>query len=172
MDQLGMALRSAIDLSAKYYAGLLKLSTDYLQSLGTLIVPFTDASGKAATAAPAPPVPPLLLAARAGEEARTAFLVTNSLSQQVTTRVVIRGGEVARRVQSMPETMTLQPGEHSVVQATLVMDASIEVNRDVSGEFAIPELSSKTIPFVVRRLPDSSSAPRSATAGGESKPET
>jgi hypothetical protein len=171
LDQLGTALRSAIDLNAKYYAALLKLSTDYLQSLGALIIPSTATPGPASTATPVSPVPPLLLAARAGEEAQTAFAVTNSLSQPITARVVIRGDEIARRVRAVPETMMLQPGEHCVVKASLLMDASIEVNRDVRGEFAIPELSSQTVPFVVRRLPDSSSAAGSSTTAGEAKPE-
>jgi hypothetical protein len=44
------------------------------------------------------------------------------------------------------------------------IDTAIEVGRDHTGELAVPELASRTIPFVVRRLPgESGAAPEGKT---------
>src|SRR4051812_11927802 len=96
-ERLSEALEGAADLSVRYYAGLLKLSTDYLQSLATLVSGAgagraepgaATATAQAAQTAPAgqttapgpaaPPRPPLLLAGRAGEDATAAFLIENT----------------------------------------------------------------------------------------------
>jgi hypothetical protein len=169
VERLGEALKGAVDLSIRYYAGLLKLSTDYLQSLGTLV----SAAGSAATpppaagAAAAPPRPPLLLAAVAGEDATAAFLIENTLGERVTARVVVRGGGVAGHVTARPEVVSLRSGEQCVIQVRVPVDGAIEVGRDHIGELAVPELASRTIPFVVRRLPGESGAAPEARADPE-----
>lgn len=154
VERLGEALKGAVDLSIRYYAGLLKLSTDYLQSLGTLV----SAAGSAAAQPPAgsttaPPRPPLLLAGVAGEDATAAFLIENTLAGRVTARIVVRGGDIAGRVTARPEVVSLGRGEQCVIQVRVPIDAAIEAGRDYPGELAVPELASRSIPFVVRRLP-------------------
>lgn len=157
MNRLGDALKSAVDLSMQYYTGLLQLSTNYIQSLGTLMATnsiITSASSPAA-AVPASIRPPLLLAASAGQEAVASFLVENTMTARVTARVsVIQSADAAARVSAQPEVVALGPGEQSVIQARVRIDPGMQVGRDHVGEFAIPELASRTIPFVVRRLPD------------------
>lgn len=166
VERLGEALKGAVDLSIRYYAGLLKLSTDYLQSLGTLVAAAGSAAAQPSTAGVAapPPRPPLLLAAVAGEDATAAFLIENTLSERVTARVVVRGGGIAGRVSARPEVVSLGPGEQCVIQVRVPIDGGIEAGRDHTGELAVPELASRTIPFVVRRLPgESAAAPGSGT---------
>src|SRR6185503_18472938 len=92
--------------------------------------------------AAAAPTPPLLLAARADEEARAAFIVENTLPHGVSARVVPRGLPAAVRVVVQPETVTLAPGAHSVVQLSAAIGKQLESDRDYPGELAIPELAS------------------------------
>jgi len=179
-ERLSEALKGAADLSVRYYAGLLKLSTDYLQSLATLVsaagvgiaepaaaahAAQTAASGQtAATGQPAaagqaaPPRPPLLLAGRAGEDATAAFLIENTLADRVMARVAVQGSGLAARALAQPEVVSLGPGEQCVVQLRVRVDGTIEPGRDHFGELSVPELASRSIPFVVRRLPDSAPA--------------
>jgi hypothetical protein len=161
VDIFGEALKGAVDLSVRYYAGLLKLSTDYVQSLGTLITSAgssiadpTSHRSAATNVAPVPPRPPLLLAARAGEDAIAAFLIDNTLSERVTARIVVHGSGVAAHAVVQPEVVSLGPGEQCVVQVRVRVDTSTGSGRDQVGEIAVPELASKTIPFVVRRMRD------------------
>jgi hypothetical protein len=161
VDQFGEALKGAVDLSVRYYAGLLKLSTDYVQSLGSLISTAGSLSSEPAArrSAPAgsvavPPRPPLLLAARAGEDAVAAFLIDNMMNERVTARIVVHGAGMAAHATVQPEVVSLGPGEQCVVQLRTRVDGGTEPGRDHVGEIAVPELASRTIPFVVRRLPD------------------
>lgn len=160
LDRLGDTLRSALDLNARYYAALLDLSTGYLKSLGALVAAGaeTPEEGESVPPPQTRPAAPLLLAARAGEEAAAAFVVENTLAQPVTASVVARGTGSATRAVAVPETMTLQPGEETVVRVSVPIDADVEVGRDHHGEFAIPEMSARSVPFVVRRLPDADPA--------------
>jgi hypothetical protein len=157
-DRVAEALRGAVDLNVRYVTALLKLSTDYLQSLGSLVgaVGGAGAAGpQAATAAPAgraPPVPPLLLVGHAGEEARAAFLVHNALAGPVTAQVVVRGEGSAARAIAEPATLALDPGREAVVTLRVMLDAAVPTECDHPGEIAIPGLSARTIPFVVRRV--------------------
>jgi len=166
VEHLGEALKGAVDLSVRYYAGLLKLSTDYLESLGKLVTAAGTASLQAPVAAAAStPRPPLLLAARSGEEATAAFLIENTLSGRVTARVAVQGSGIAAQVAAQPEVVSLGPGEQCVIQARLRIDPSAELGRDYLGELAVPELASRTIPFVVRRLPDEAPAASGSGTG-------
>ena len=174
-ERLGAALKDAADLSVRYYAGLLKLSTDYLQSLASLVsVAGTGLSQPAAApvppsagAAAVPPRPPLLLAGKAGEDAVAAFLIENTLASQVTARVAIQGMGAAAHAAAQPPVVSLAPGEQCVVQLRVRIDPAIEPGRDHVGELSVPELASRTIPFVVRRLadpPDAASTDRAAAS--------
>jgi len=175
--QLGETLKSALDISLRYYGGLLQLSTGYLQSLGALLArqehgpaaagPAAGAAPAAAASAarPAPPFPPLLLAAIAGREATASFAVENTLSRPVTARLEVRGAGPAARLVPHPELVALDPGEQCVVQARVTIDADMPLGQDLLGELAVPELASRTIPFVIRRLPEADAA---APAAGSS----
>jgi hypothetical protein len=173
-DRLGAALKGAVDLNLRFYTALLKLSTDYVQSLGDLVstagagavaagaTASQQPSGAApprAGAAPTPPIPPLLLAARAGADAVAAFVVENSLGRAVTARVAVRGEGVAGRAAVRPEVVSLGPGERCAVEVRVPVDASVEAERDHLGELSVPELAGRTIPFVVRRLADPPASP-------------
>jgi hypothetical protein len=166
-NRLQDSLKNAIDLNTRFYSSLLDLSTQYLRALGSIIAttgqgqsgPGQSGDPHARPAGPqsnagGSPTPPLLLAARAGEEARAAFIVENTLPHGVSARVVPRGLSTAVRLVVQPETVTLAPGGQSVVQLSAPIGKELDSERDYPGELAIPELASRTIPFVVRRLPD------------------
>ena len=162
--QTGETLKSALDLSARYYAGLLELSTGYLQALGALVAK-KDGGTPAPPQRSAPaPLPPLLLAGTAGEDAAASFLVENTLAERVTARLVVRASGPAGRLAAHPEVVALNPGEQCVIQARVRIDTDMPVGQDLFGELAVPELASRTIPFVIRRLPDPAPAPEPADA--------
>lgn len=167
LDRLQESLKSAIDLNTRFYSSLLDLSTQYLRALGGIVTGAPGPGGDAETraggrtgAGTAPPTPPLLLAARAGEQARAAFVVENTLPQAVSARVVPRGLAAGVRVAVEPETVSLDPGAQCVVQISAAIGPELDSGRDYPGELAIPELASRTVPFVVRRLPDAPAGTR------------
>jgi hypothetical protein len=159
LGRLGETLKAAIDLNGRYYGALLQLSTEYLRSLGNMLTEVVEQS-PSVSAGNSPPAsqgmtPPMLLAAHAGEEARGAFMIENTLRQAVTARVVVSGAGAAGRAVVEPESVGLKPGEECVVQIAVAIDDRVVPGRDEPGEIAIPQLASRTVPFVVRRLADS-----------------
>ncbi|MBX6320847.1 MAG: hypothetical protein IRY94_03380 [Rhodospirillaceae bacterium] len=156
LDRLQASVRSAIDLNTRFYSSLLDLSTQYLRALGGIVAGAAPGpqAGSAAARAAAPPTPPLLLAARAGEQARAAFIVENTLPHAVSARVVPSGLGTAVRIAVEPETVNLEPGAQCVVQVSAAIGPELATDRDYPGELAIPELASRAVPFVVRRLAD------------------
>ena len=158
INRLQDSLKNAIELNTRFYSSLLDLSTQYLRALSGIVVngaqmQSAGPQARAAGGATAAPTPPLLLAAHAGEEARAAFIVENTLPQSVSARVVPRGLPAGVRVVVQPETVTLAPGAQAVVQLSAAIGNELDTDRDYPGELAIPELASRTVPFVVRRLP-------------------
>src|ERR1700743_1773158 len=91
--RVGETLKTALDLSIKYYTGLFRLSSDYLQAVGSLVAKNGEATQNQATSGSAPgspPSPPLLLAAKPGNDATASFLVENTLKEGVTARFAAR----------------------------------------------------------------------------------
>lgn len=150
----GETLRTAVDLSLRYYSGLWRLATDYLRAIGSLAVN----GGTPAAPQPAPPsaapMPPLLLAGRAGEDAMASFIVENTLGEQVTARLEVQASGAAARLTAQPEAVVLGPGEQCVIQARVRIEDDMAVGEDCFGALAVPELASRTVPFVIRRLAD------------------
>jgi hypothetical protein len=153
LDLIGDKLKSAIEINSRYSAALLDLSTSYLKSIGAILAA-TGKPGDARTRPQSEVVPPLLLAASVGESAQGSILVKNTLGYRVRAQVVPRGEGVASAVIVTPKAVQLEPGEQHTLQISVRIGADLRVNGDYPGELTIPELSSRTIPFVVRRLPD------------------
>jgi hypothetical protein len=153
----GETLKSALDLSIKYYSGLLELSTNYLQAIGSLVTRGGEAGHHRANP-DAAPSPPLLLVARPGEEATASFLVQNTLREGVTARISVRAAGPAAALMVDPQTASLAPGEQCVVRARVTISPEMVVGQDYHGEFAVPELASRTIPFVIRPLADTAAS--------------
>lgn len=155
----GETLKSVLDLSIKYYSGLFRLSTDYLQAFGSLIAKNGEATKNEPSSPASVPSPPLLLIARPGEDATASFLVENTLKEGVTARIAVRAAGPAAALTVHPETALLAPGEQCVVQARVTISSEMVAGQDYHGELAVPELASRTIPFVIRPLADAAGAP-------------
>lgn len=158
----GETLKTAVDLSLRYYSGLWRLATDYLQAIGGLMMKAEPPAPASPAAAAATPMPPLLLAARVGEDAVASFIVENSLAEQVTARLAVQAEGAAARLVAQPETVVLAPGEQCVIQARVRIDEDMTVGQDCHGALAVPELASRTVPFVIRRLADAEVPAKSA----------
>ena len=154
----GETLKTAVDLSLRYYSGLWQLATDYVKALGSLAANGSAGDPAVRSQAAAPPMPPLLLAGRAGEEAVASFIVENTLGEQVTARLEVKATGPAAALVAQPETVVLGPGEQCVVQARVRIDEAMPLGEDCHGALAVPELASRTVPFVIRRLADPASA--------------
>jgi hypothetical protein len=153
----GETLKSALDLSIQYYSGLFRLSTDYLQAIGSLVAKTGEGSRTQASLGSALN-PPLVLMAKQGDEAAASFLVENTLREGVTAGIAVRAAGPAAALTVDPETASLAPGEQCIVRARVTISPEMIVGQDYHGEITVPELASRTIPFVIRPLADTASA--------------
>ena len=101
----------------------------------------------------------MLLAAKPGKDATASFLVENTLKEGVTARIAVRAAGPAAALTVDPQTASLAPGEQCVVRARVTISPDMVTGQDYHGELAVPELASRTIPFVIRPLADEAGAP-------------
>lgn len=153
LDEL---FRRAVDLNLRYYGAVGKLAADYLRDLANVVgnLPQQPASGSHSTSAAQ-----LLFEAGLGEIASGAFLVENSLPQDVQGSVVASplsdpaGRQSQPKVAFDPATIALKRGERALVKATLVITPELEAGVRYTGDFHMPQLPGTRIPVVVRRRP-------------------
>ena len=100
----------------------------------------------------------MLLAAKPGNDATASFLVENTLREGVTARIAVRATGPAAALKVDPEMASLAPGEQCVVRARVTISPDMMAGQDYHGELAVPELASRTIPFVIRPLADEAGA--------------
>jgi len=101
------------------------------------------------------------------------FLVENLTAQPVTAPIGVsvfvgeQGHEVRPRVVLRPATVNLGPGEHTIVQLAAELDEALEAGITYRGEIAIPALSDRRIPVVLRRRPAEAMPPEATPAPAE-----
>jgi hypothetical protein len=157
LGRLKDVLRDAALLNIRFYASVVDMSRDLLQSLKEAIEDGgRTPSGPARNVNPAAPAtPPLILAARAGELAEGAFVVMNNLQLPVTATIEVAGDIEHDKIRISPQSKMLAPGDQLAVHISIRIDETLEVGRDRHATIAIPGLASRSIPFIVRRLPGS-----------------
>jgi hypothetical protein len=174
LGRLKDVVRDAALLNIKFYASVIDISRDLLQSLKVAI----EGSGRTPSAPlrnvnpTGPATPPLMLAARAGEQAEGTFVIVNNLQLPVTATVEVSGDIDRDKIRISPQGKMLAPGEQSAVHISVKIDETLEVGRDRHATIAIPGLASRSIPFIVRRLPDSAVSDAALTGAVESAPAT
>jgi hypothetical protein len=176
-SQIESTLRRAFEANMTYYQALGSALTDYVRSLaglwGDLRLPFDpgtwrfapDVTPSQAATASAPPAPPaaaratpvLVLEADAGQEARGAFVVSNSLPRRVSAPVISSpfsdpsGREVRPALRLEPDLVTLDPGGKVVVEIVVLMSEELEPGVSYRGAIGVPGLSEGQVPVVLRR---------------------
>lgn len=87
------------------------------------------------------------------------FLVENLTSEPVSAPITVstfvdeQGREVRPRLVLRPATVSLGPGEQAMVRLAAELDEDLEPGVRYRGEIAIPALSDRRIPIVLRRRP-------------------
>jgi hypothetical protein len=168
--------RGALDAYVDYWRAVGRLSATYLRALSGAAGldrrpgQAPPAAGEPATPAATRPAPATMaLEGELGATAVGMFVVENSGSDRISGELTVpsladpEGREARPQVAFDPERVTLEPGEQTVVQASIAIDKSLRTGRDYRGEVRVPGLAGTTVPIVVRRLA-AASRPRSAAA--------
>jgi hypothetical protein len=109
------------------------------------------ASGRAAS-------PTLLVEGDGDRPGFGVFLVENLTAEPVSAPITVsafvdaEGREVRPRLLLRPATVSLDPGQQAMVQLTAELDEALEPGVRYRGEIAIPALSDRRIPIVLRRV--------------------
>jgi hypothetical protein len=174
LGRLKDVVRDAALLNIRFYASVVDMSRDLLQSLKVAIEDSgRTPSGPVRNVSPTgPATPPLILAARAGEHAEGAFVVVNNLQLPVTATIEVAGDIDRDKIRISPQGKMLAPGEQFAVHISVKIDETLEMGRDRHATIAIPGLASRSIPFIVRRLPDSAEPDAASTDAMEAAPAT
>jgi hypothetical protein len=131
-----------------------------------------DSTSEAAEAAGAraPGVSPTLLIEADGDRPGFGvFLVENLTGKPVSAPIGVssfigeQGHEVRPRLMLRPTSVSLGPGEQAIVQLAAELDEALEAGVRYHGEIAIPALSDRRIPIVLRRRA-AGSAPEATAA--------
>ncbi len=151
---LGEAVRAV----GGYYGRLGRIGLE----LAAIVIPFDQLRDAAARhpAAPGPtvPTPPTLVVEADGDRPGLgAFMVENLTADPVSAPIHVsafvddRGREVRPRLGLRPSTVTLGPGEQTVVRLAAKLDDALETGVAYRGEITIPGVSERRIPIVLRR---------------------
>ncbi len=103
--------------------------------------------------------PTLLVEADGDRPGFGVFIVENLTAEPVSAPISVSvfvddlGREVRPRLLLRPATVSLGPGEQAMVQLAAELDEALESGVRYHGEIAIPALSDRRIPIVLRRRP-------------------
>jgi hypothetical protein len=107
----------------------------------------------------------LLVEADGGRPGFGVFLVENLTAEPVSAPITVSafvndaGHEVRPRLVLRPATVSLEPGQQAMVQLAAELDEELESGVRYHGEIAIPALSDRRIPIVLRRVSPAEAAP-------------
>jgi hypothetical protein len=191
--------RRSLEATVQFYSTLGKLAADCLESL--LATSGTDSSlnsdanvsppvavSQERTAAKPAPVSMMVLEAEAGRKALGLFLVENGFSRAVSAEVTAspfvddHGNEIKALVEFQPASVTLQPGEQSLVKVLASIHKNMPAGIRYRGEIGVPGLMGTRIPVVLERTaaaktpktrkahPTSPAGARRRTSGKNSPP--
>lgn len=157
-NNLSEIFRRAMETNLKFYSGLLDLSVNYLKNVGEIISEIPGQVNSTASPAGETSSAAIVLEAAANDKVHAPLMVENDLPREVCAEVSIsaftdsNGVEHAVDIQSKPASMTLQPGEKTLIQIHAMISEDLEEGMSYRGFVTIPELSENSIPIVVRRL--------------------
>jgi hypothetical protein len=112
----------------------------------------------------------LLVEADGGRPGFGVFVVENLTAEPVSAPITVSafvndaGNEVRPRLVLRPATVSLAPGQQAMVQLAAELDEELETGVRYRGEIAIPALSDRRIPIVLRRVAASETPERSPSA--------
>ena len=115
--------------------------------------------GRVANERPSPASPVLLIEADGDGPGFGVFVVENLTAEPVSAAIRVSrfadegGREVTPRLHLRPATVSLGPGEQAMVQLAAELDDALEPGVRYRGEIAIPALSDRRIPIILRRRP-------------------
>jgi len=172
--------RRSLEATVQFYSTLGKLAADCLESLlattaGTDSGLKSDANGSPHAvsqehiAAKPAPASLMVLEAEAGRKALGLFLVENGFSRAVSAEVTAspfvddHGNEIKAMVEFQPASVTLQPGEQSLVKVLASIHKNMPAGVRYRGEIGVPGLMGTRIPVVLERTA-AAKAPRSRKA--------
>lgn len=165
MDSLKAMARDTALLNIRLYTSLIDLQRNYLSSLEAIVRGGTAETPKPASqtspknqAQGTVVTPPIVLSAPAGKAAEETFEVVNHLKQPVAADVVVSGDLPLDKIRTEPGGRMLEPGETGVFRVICNIDKELEPGRDRHGVLSVPGLASRSIPLIVRRLPDQKAA--------------
>jgi hypothetical protein len=192
--------RRSLEATVQFYSTLGKLAADCLETLlattaGTDSGPNSDANvptpvavNQERTATKPAPVSMMVLEAEAGRKALGLFMVENGFSRAVSAAVTAspfvddQGNEIKAMVEFQPTSVTLQPGEQSLVKVLASIHKNMPAGIRYRGEIGVPGLMGTRIPVVLERTaeakapkpgkahPTSPAGARRRTAGKNSPP--
>jgi hypothetical protein len=170
--------RRTLEATVRFYSTIGELAVDYLQSLlastttlETTPTSKTDAPGPAPPMSQAAPITKsprpmstMVLEAADGTQAVGVFLVENLLSRPVTAAPAASElmGEDGRKVKSslifQPPSMTLAPGEQTLVRVVASFGKNMRPGVRYQGEIRVPGLLGTSIPLALCKT-ENSTAP-------------
>jgi len=159
-------IKSATQVNLRYSAVALKLVRAYVREFDSVLRDGAAAGQASPTDVPPPRTPqpqtaepivrraPILLAGRAGGQARGAFLLNNAGDTMLTVGLMTQGEIDPGAAELDPASFVLEPGGSKVVQISVLITDKMDIDRDYPGVVVAPMLAAPPIEFVMRRLPD------------------
>jgi hypothetical protein len=153
-------LRDAVDrlpIEATPLAGVARRAAASVAS-GASVAPKAS-TGDAASFQEPPETPSILVEADGDRPGFGVFLVENLTAEPVAAPISVsvfvddEGRTVRPRLVLRPATIRLAPGEQAMVRVAADLDDAFELGVRYRGEIAIPALSDRRIPIVLRRRP-------------------
>lgn len=155
-------IKRAVEMNARYYAGLGQLMANYLKDVITTFADISTTESKTPpranpSAHKTPQIPVMVLEGEAGAEALGVFVVDNHLNHDISTRVApstfvdAAHNEVKPGFTFDPESVILRPGEQVLVRVKVHIDNSFTPGDRYQGYFNIPDLNGTKVPIVLRR---------------------
>ena len=168
----------ALDANLRYAAllsGLAVRSLELLVSTVSEIGPRITSSGNgdrtgnqvtsgSPAMVPAPLPAAMVLEGAAGSSAMGFFVVENKLPQQVSTRVEVGplvnpdGKEIPSILRFEPGVLTLAPGEQAIAKVSALISRSLAPGVRYEGKISVPDVAGASIPIIVRRVRETTSA--------------
>jgi hypothetical protein len=160
-SEVDRLLRRTLEAYADYYRSVGRLSANYARAFAGTASELRQNTpvrvrGSARPAGAARTV--MALEAPAGSAAVGMFVVENSGSSRVSGSIELTklsdtdGRQVIPQLTFEPQRVTLEPGEQTVVQATVKIDRALRAGVDYRGDVGVPGPPGTTVPIVVRRL--------------------
>ncbi len=160
LGRIGLDLARAVVPVERLRDAAARLPIEVTPMLGDLRRAATGATSVASGsgARPAPTdSPTLLVEADGAHPGFGVFLVENLTAEPVSAPISVstfvdeHGREVRPRLVLRPATVSLGPGEQAMVQLAAELDEALEAGVRYRGEIAIPALSDRRIPIILRR---------------------